>query len=151
MLIHTNYLRSIFDLRDRKRVLAAMIDTVTRAMVIETFEALAFSGISGAGIAFSLADALGLPIINVRKDDSSHFVIESVGTLRWLEGAVDAKSYLIVDDFMSTGLTVERIVEKISDYNPEARCTGIALYSRPWGVKTYWLKDRGVPVYYGGI
>ena len=98
------------------------------------FQALAFSGSSGAAIAFPVAAALGIPVIYVRKPkEQSHG--NSIEVLRGRSKA-DIERYLIVDDFVSTGATVQHIYnsilkkcEKNTRSKKLAECVGIFLWS----------------------
>jgi adenine/guanine phosphoribosyltransferase-like PRPP-binding protein len=89
------------------------------------FDAIAFRGISGALVAPILAYRLNKSLLVVRKpkqtDETSH-------SGRRVEGDLNARRYLIVDDFQSSGNTVQAIVEEISKFAPNARCIGALLY-----------------------
>lgn len=76
---------------------------------IHQIDAIAFTGSSGAAIAFTLGIKHNIPLIYVRKpDEQSH------------GGAVECnardviKSYLIVDDFVDSGNTILRIVAGVN-------------------------------------
>jgi len=76
------------------------------------FDAIAFTGSSGAAIAFYLGIEHKIPLIYVRKknEDSHGYPVE---------GTTDAgiiKKYLIVDDFVQSGATVNRIITEIKEY-----------------------------------
>jgi len=74
------------------------------------FDAIAFTGSSGAAIAFYLAIEHEIPLIYVRKEAE-----ESHGNI--IEGTTMAgtiKKYLIVDDFVCSGATVCRIIKAIT-------------------------------------
>lgn len=93
------------------------------------FDSLAVTGSSGMMAGAVLGMALQLPVIFVRKDrDGSH------GSIVEAMGEPTIKKYLIVDDFICTGASVARIVEKIEKYaarygavRPE--CVGAFLYN----------------------
>ena len=78
------------------------------------FDAIAFTGSSGAAIAFNIATKFGIPLIYVRKkSEISHGVkVECNG------GGGDnfIKSYMIVDDFICSGHTITTIINSITDY-----------------------------------
>ena len=84
------------------------------------FDAIAFTGVSGAALAFILSYELKIPLICVRRDenDGHHAKVPQMmlpySTI--LEGALDAKRYLIVDDFIEQGNTIRRILESIDDH-----------------------------------
>ena len=76
------------------------------------FDAVAFSGSSGAAIAFYLTIEHNIPIIYARKDNE-----KSHGTI--IEGnkhTKGIKKYLIVDDFVCSGDTIRHIHKQISTF-----------------------------------
>jgi hypoxanthine phosphoribosyltransferase len=70
------------------------------------FDAIAFTGLSGALIAPLVADKLKKPIIAVRKEKTTHSDC-------FVEGCFSGKKYIIVDDQISTGATIKSIKDKI--------------------------------------
>ena len=103
--------------------------TVQRALEIREkhpYDAIAFTGNSGAAMAHILSYRMGVPLICVRKEnENSHYVKEN---RRYLEGFLGAKNYLIVDDFISSGDTVARIIKVIAEKMRDAKCAAILLY-----------------------
>ena len=91
-------------------------------------QAIAYTGSSGAAIAFPLAIAYELPIIYVRKKgEQSHGCPVECNYTQELE------NYIIVDDFIAFGATVRRIIKGIKDYagnfgweGPE--CVGVFVF-----------------------
>lgn len=111
-------------------------------------DAIAFTGSSGAAIAFPLAARYKLPLIMIRKDgDQCHGASLECN----YHGRIT--NYIIVDDFICTGATIRRIIAKIAKgarrrngYPPE--CIGIYQWnsygengtgSRRFGRNTYPL------------
>lgn len=104
------------------------------------FEAIAFSGMSGALIAPSVAIALNKPLLLVRKPtDDSHASGDAkhgcfkANKFGFVEGATDASKYIIIDDFMSSGNTLIRIKSAIDECSvvsrrPVPACIGVYLY-----------------------
>jgi orotate phosphoribosyltransferase len=94
------------------------------------FDALAFSGSSGAAIAFPAAVELCIPIIYVRKKGEKSHGDEIETTLADFD---DDIKYLIVDDFICEGGTVTRIYKKLSKKRKDGRdpltCVGIYQWS----------------------
>ena len=88
-----------------------------------TFDSIACSGISGLLFAPPVARKLkkSLIIVRKRKGDHSHTLVE---------GDRAVKSYIILDDLVSTGATIERIIHRIEEESPDARCLGFLGYSR---------------------
>lgn len=82
-------------------------------------------GFSGAVVAPVVAYELGVNWALVRKErDSTH-------SPRLIEGSVDGK-YIILDDFISTGETVNKIIWDVAHYHPHAECLGVYLYDESW-------------------
>ena len=131
-VIHTSYLTSILSPRRLNATVREMCDRAVEAMSRTSFDAIAFCGMSGAGVAFPMSVSLGMPTIMVRKEDSSHHLNESYGASRYLEGALDVDSYLIVDDQISSGRTVVTMMARIAAHRHTARCVGILLYNSSW-------------------
>lgn len=76
-------------------------------------DAIAFCGSSGCAIAFNLAAKHKIPLMYVRKkDEKSH----STSRVECNDTKVEVKKYLIVDDFVDRGRTVDYIVENITKY-----------------------------------
>lgn len=88
----------------------------------DKFEAIAISGYSMALIAPVIADAMGKSLIIVRKDE------EERASWHEVEGQL-VKSYIIIDDLISSGETMHRVEKKIGDYfYSGAKLYGIYLY-----------------------
>ncbi len=86
------------------------------------FDAIAFSGSSGAALAYPLSYLLKMPLIHVRKG-SSHY-----GSGR-IEGTISSKRFIIIDDFIETGGTIKRIIREVKKEMNEAKPVVICLYS----------------------
>lgn len=120
--ISTDYLRKVYSVEDFARMIPAAVKKIKAFRKKHPFDAIAFTGTSGAAAAFTLSYKLKIPVINVRKGKTgSHYY-------RDLEGCINAKKYLIVDDFIESGTTMNRIIRTIKD-NIKAAPVGIFLYS----------------------
>lgn len=101
------------------------------------FDAIAFTGMSGALLAPPLAVAMGKSLILVRKlaeigrTHSCHKVVGDAGALK----------YIIVDDFQDTGKTTRRIKDKVKEFAPKAECLGVHEMH-----KQYRYKDGAYPL-----
>jgi orotate phosphoribosyltransferase len=122
---HTLYLNEL----DPLDGIAAVKDA-TNAIRDLHFDAIAFSGMSGALVAPSVAMALRKPMILARKPTDDSHAGKGV-----VEGALDAETYIIIDDFMSSGDTIRRIHTSVvktaaeHPYRPhKIICVGIYLY-----------------------
>jgi orotate phosphoribosyltransferase len=88
----------------------------------EPFDAIAFSGVSGAAVAYPISMQTDIPLLNVRKADNSHgSPIEGSSRL--------IGSYIIVDDLIESGTTIRRIVDALAERNlPPTACKAIVLW-----------------------
>lgn len=115
-LIISEYLHNVLDARDLKRVVA---DTVRAVESLrkknKKIRAIAFTGVSGAAVAFPVAAITGIDLICVRKKrDSSHSCLS-------VEGAVNVDEIVVIDDFMSSGATLKKIVRSIRAHRARDR------------------------------
>lgn len=92
---------------------------------LHEFEAIAVRGHSGHLVGPAVAALLGKDVISVRKRvEVSHSCCK-------VEGAV-VDSYLILDDFMSSGDTVKDIIKNVKEWHPPSRLVGIYVYGQSW-------------------
>lgn len=112
-ILNTKKLPLVLDELER-RIRAAELD----------FDAIAFTGFSGALIAPILALRLGKQMLLIRKSsDNTHSSFR-------VEGDIAAEKFIIIDDCISSGSTIHRILNDIRDNSDlrEAKCVGIFLY-----------------------
>lgn len=121
--IRTDYLEKVYY---PKR----FISTVNRAVKKireyrrkNKFDAIAFTGTSGAALAYTVSYKLGLPLICVRKSADGHHSMYKV------EGCYSAKKYIIIDDFISGGYTVKKIIRSIKKELENAEPLAVFLYN----------------------
>ena len=93
------------------------LDPVLRRLTIENllrilkhfdFDAIAFRGLSGALIVPTIAMMMDKTLLAVRKGEQSH-------SSRMVEGDYNARRYVIIDDLIASGTTVQTIVQSIHD------------------------------------
>jgi adenine/guanine phosphoribosyltransferase-like PRPP-binding protein len=111
-------------------VFSEMVKRVTEAMAFlqkkTKFDAIAFSGSSGACMAYPVAANIGAKLLYVRRKGEAS---ESHGDDVEAEGTID--KYIIVDDFVSSGSTIAHIYNSIDEFNKiqkRIKCVGLALY-----------------------
>ena len=105
------------------------------------FDAIAFTGSSGAALAFPLSFFLKIPLIHVRKGQSHY------GTGR-IEGTISSKKYLIVDDFIDRGNTMKRIMKSIADeIGEESKPVAIFLYDSMRRT-SFTYNNKEVPIFF---
>ena len=121
---HSNYLANIFDSKVYKTKVDTTVDQV--CIMLEDskyiFDAIAFSGESGGAIAYPLSYLTELYLICVRKEGTNTHG-------QALEAGYWQKGYVIVDDQISTGATMRRIIDGVKALRPESMCQGIVLYN----------------------
>jgi len=126
--MQTNYLQHVFDQALFQKSVDKTIAIAERLKKSEGFDTIAFSGMSGAAMAFLLSHWMNVPLLCVRKKaDTSHYVQSS---RKFLEGNVaDVHRYLIVDDFISSGATVQYIIDTIKYSRFDSECVGMIMYA----------------------
>ena len=128
MRVYSSYSGSMFDrkkLRDRVKTLAEALPGI---MEQTGADSLWVTGKSGIAIAFPLLYVMDVKIITVRKPGE-----DSHGTT--FEGAdeFEPKKYLILDDFVSTGETVGRVLTQVYEkYGAKEfpQCVGVIEWDR---------------------
>lgn len=121
-MTRSDYIHSVLDPAERAGTIKALVLALDRLRRTTPFEAIAFRGMSGALVAPPVADALGVSLLLVRKEASHSAAI--------VEGELDVKTYVIVDDFVSSGTTVRTIVHEVERVAPKAQCLGVMTYRR---------------------
>jgi len=113
--------------------LAKQVDLAVWALMImnKEFDSIAFRSMSGALLAPPVAAILGKSLIMVRKEENSH-------SSHKVEGDIFAKTYIIVDDFTSSGKTARTIVEEIKIFAPQAKCLGLLAVDK---LREKFIKD----------
>ena len=117
-------------------------------------DAIAFCGSSGCAVAFAIASKCKIPLIYVRKEgEKSH----SNSIVECNDKSAIVKKYLIVDDFVDSGSTVEYIINSISKFAASknafpAFSVGVLCFDdyqdrdreiwTPWGPKTCFTVDK---------
>jgi orotate phosphoribosyltransferase len=114
------------------------------------FQAIAFCGSSGAAAAYIAGVALQVPVIYVRKPkETAH------GSNLESNATKQIKSYVIVDDFICSGNTIDHIINKIRLYseNQDAKtptCVGIVLYDCGGNRQEFEHKKQKIPLHHIG-
>lgn len=127
MTIQTSYLEHVFTPDLFPKTVDCTIKAAERLKFETGFDTIAFSGISGAAVAFILSHWLDVPLLCVRKKGEDSHYHQQGG--RILEGnVVDVKKYIIVDDFIASGHTCQHIIDSIQEKNFRAQCVGMLMY-----------------------
>jgi len=126
---HSYYLENVFDYVDMRKTVSSVARKIKILKNSIKIDAVAFTGNSGAGIAYPLFFKTGIPLICVRKDkENSHG--KHVESTNFTKKHI---SYIILDDLICNGDTVRTIVRDIDSYyygisDIKFECTGILLY-----------------------
>ena len=135
MIVQSAYLKCVFNKTRFQRLIKNLIKKIKEVKKHQPFDAIAFSGVSGAAVAFVLQWELGIPLICVRKG-KSHSIDK-------VEGFVECKRYIIVDDFIESGKTIDKIVSSIRN----VKCVGIVLYNPDPGDILFKKEYKKIPVF----
>lgn len=133
----------------RSATVSRLVDMIRESGL--QFDTIAVTGMSGALIGGEVASRLGKDLTLVRKPDDDSHASDKV------EGPVEAKTYIFVDDQIDSGETVTRVLNTLSN----RRCLGVFLYNgenyepsrglynvRPYGIdehqgfELYWFNTR---------
>jgi adenine/guanine phosphoribosyltransferase-like PRPP-binding protein len=108
------------------------------------FDAVAFSGMSGALIAPGVALRMNKEMIMVRKPAALSNRRDSHSD-HWVEGDIAARSYIIVDDFIDSGKTRDYIRRKISEVGCDANFVGVLQVNHLDSMTLDDFERRGTP------
>lgn len=133
------------------RTLPTIINKTTEAIKDRRWaneaDVVVFSGYSGAMVGGAVCAATGqYPAIVRKVNDEGGDHGKDHGDR--IEGAGGDYSYIILDDFISSGATIRRIYEEMKTYRPDAKCVGVVLWwsSNSWNT-TFTFKDgHRVPI-----
>jgi adenine/guanine phosphoribosyltransferase-like PRPP-binding protein len=154
--VFTDYLEEVFNPELFQRLVPRALEKARKIHETHPYDAIAFTGTSGCSIGFILGYTLNIPIICIRKpDQQSHYKSWCCEELRSFEGWQAAKRYLIVDDGVCSGATVERIMEAISVNCENCRCVAMMMFHYGQSDRTYMPKDKtlarqyedGIPIF----
>lgn len=115
---HSGYLGRVYNPRTFSGLVCEAVEQIRKLREELRFDAIAFRGSSGCALGYPVGAALEIPLIYVRKPEERSHGRPQEG----FEGAV--RTYIIVDDFISSGNTVRAIMETLQP----AKCVGIVTY-----------------------
>lgn len=108
----------------KAETLQEKVEVSAKALRTHSFDALAFSGMSGAFIGPPVAMMMRKSMLLVRKpNDTTHSEFQ-------VEGDITVKSYVIIDDFICSGDTRKFIIDSIKEFAPRAECLGLLSVNR---------------------
>jgi adenine/guanine phosphoribosyltransferase-like PRPP-binding protein len=138
MAIQSTYLQKVYQVNRFVKIIDKAADLAKRIKRIHKYDTIAFSGSSGAALAYVLSAQMKMPLIHIRKDDGYHPISDSK-----FEGNACVKKYVIVDDFIESGSTISYIRSTIKKVAPKAKCAAIMLYAQASPISDV----RKVPIY----
>lgn len=132
----SDYLTPVFN--NQYRIVPEVIALVNKLKP----NALAFRGYSGSSIGCIVSYLTGIPAIYVRKEYDKE---PTHGTsIEASANYLNLGSYVIIDDFISSGRTVDAIMEALEPRH--LLCTGIILYYAQYRKPDKYYNN--VPIYY---
>lgn len=103
--------------------LSSEVDKAADGLSALNFDAIAFTGLSGALLASAVALRMKKLLYCVRKYGENRHSTHEV------EGPIGILRYIIIDDFIQTGATIRRIISQVRQHSDnQARLVGIWLY-----------------------
>ena len=121
MWIDCSYLRPVFDKECFDTILAGAVQKLTELDATTSFEAIAFSGMSGAALGFALAHQLGKQPVLVRKE------VDNCHSMRRVEGRGGSpKTAIFLDDLIDSGATYVYVRDCLTKF--EIKLVGLCLY-----------------------
>lgn len=140
--VQTGYLAPIFYADRFQRQVQKALDVALKIVDKHPFDAIAFTGTSGSALAYILGHTLNVPLICIRKpSESSHYWSNDTPEGK-LEGFLLSKSFIIVDDFISSGKTVDSILCVMRKKCPYAKCVAAMMYTQSTEVYDYTPRNE---------
>lgn len=137
-MLKSMYLDKALDITSRKIAIANMVKKIKKNFDLNKIDAIACCGYSGLLIAPSVADILGKSLLIVRRQCTT------THSCYLVEGDIDSKTYIIIDDFINTGETINYIITTISRYHPP-KCVGIVCYLKNYSsTTTQYLVEKKI-------
>lgn len=129
----SGHLDAIFKFQNRKRVVKNIVSFLKQHNKIHPFDVIVCRGLSGIVPASIAAHYLNKGLCCIRHDMTNH----SAGLI---EGQHPTGRYIILDDFIASGNTINTILDTLYDNlnMRESTCQGIVLYERLGGNITKW-------------
>lgn len=121
-MIKSSYLKFVYDQNLYSKIIDEMINLILDLEI--DYDAIAFSGQSGSALAYPLSLKLNKPLINIRKKETKSHYSDVI------EGIIDFNNYIIVDDLILDGNTINYIVSNINTLDCKPTCKGIFLFKR---------------------
>lgn len=142
-MIKTDYLTSVYDVQKFQKTADRCLRAAEQMRKDHPFDAIAFTGTSGAAMAYILSNMMTVPLICVRKStEQSHYSMAGHGLI---EGFTAAERYIIVDDMVCSGATAYAIRKAVETRIPRAKLVGMVLYNTRPSMKEFRFWDEAKP------
>ena len=137
----SSYLETALNPVKREDVIARLVAYIKGSGI--EFDAIACRGVSGMAISPIISHILHKSLITVRKEDVTKNELDTHGAYNCeIPSNWDIKTYIIIDDFIGTGNTVDTIISMLKnpdDLHEELTCVGVFTYVQH-GDYTYVLE-----------
>lgn len=142
---HSGWLSKVFEPSELKKAAENIANQIKydRKNGVVCIDAIAVTGLSGLTFGCVVSYLTGLPLIALRKTDYSH----SSYTIEY-DDRISGRAYCIVDDLISSGGTINRIIDTLIDENEGFHLEKIYLYSQI-SLRDSFIdnKNNEIPVY----
>jgi adenine/guanine phosphoribosyltransferase-like PRPP-binding protein len=139
MIIASSYMEPLHEPEVMRELVDRLCVKLVELREVVDFDVIAFRGMSGAAVCYPIQYKTGIPIINVRKPSEPSHGCGVEGPI-----GLEINRYIIVDDLIDTGVTIQSIIDALETRNIAAeKCVGIVLYQ---GGSTYF-GERDIRVY----
>lgn len=122
--INTKYLNKVYETKKFKATVDKVVKEIRKIHKKTKINAIAFTGSSGAALAYPVSYITGIPLLCVRKSTKDNHYHNK------LEGYVNPKNYVIIDDIIATGRTVKSIRKAIAKESPKSKLLNVVLYNQ---------------------
>ena len=123
----SNYHDRTYNPRSLKATVNRVVRYLEKLQKKVKFDAIAFSGTSGAAIAYPVSAIAGYHLINVRREPYK----QHHGSKIEASGNRKIYRYIILDDFIASGRTIKLIVRAIKKETIPSSWSRIALEEKP--------------------
>lgn len=149
--IYTAYSSHLYSEGFGERILK-MAGVVEQAQKKYNFDAMVFRGTSGVALAPAIFAFTGIPMLHARKHDGSHAGAICEGyrgryPVSMRDPDPPPPSYAFIDDFISSGATLDECIEMLARDVPGAKIVCAILASNGAGYNEY----QEIPVIYNAM
>ena len=125
----SGYLDDVMDVPARRKIVADLCETLRKLRKRTKIDAIVCRGISGMSVSFQVSDATDIRMVVVRKtNEVCHGWNVEFGSNSIEQQTHPIKNYVVIDDVITTGETMEFIMAKMQESTPNMPT--IILYGR---------------------